>query len=64
MDRESAEVHVLGDTSGKYRLKFLVHHGDTHLHGFIRIVDGHFFPVDKDLAGIHLVNTEQALHQS
>ena len=64
MGRESAKIHILGNTSGKYRLKFLMHHGNTHLHGFIRVIDDHFFPVDKDLTGIHLVNTEKTLHQS
>ena len=60
--RESAEIHILGNTSGEYRLKFLMHHGNTHLHGLIGIVNYNLFAVYIDFSGIHLVNAEQALH--
>ena len=60
--RESAEIHILSNTSGEYGLKFLMHHGNTHLHGFIGIVDIDLLAVYIDFSGIHLVNTEQALH--
>ena len=61
--RESAQVHILSYTSGEYGLKLLMHHGNTHFHGFIRIVDGHFLAINIDFAGVHLVNAEKAFHK-
>ena len=61
--RIAARIHVLCYRSLRYRLQFLVYHGHSHLKGFIRIVNLYFLSIQKNLALVHVINTEKAFHQ-
>ena len=64
MHRKSSKIHIFRNGTCKHRLQLLVHHGYAVFHRFIRIVDFHFLPIQKNFPLIHLVNTKKALHQS
>ena len=61
--REPSEVHVLSDASGRDRLKFLMHHGNSLFHCIIRVLDFGFYAVKVNLSFIHGIDSEEAFHQ-
>ena len=62
--RETAFIKVLSHASCRNRLKLLMYHRDTIFHGLVRVIDGNLLSIEINFTGIHLVDTEEAFHQS
>ena len=60
----AAQPDVLGHGTGRDGLQLLMHHRDAAVQRFQRVRDGNFLAFVFDLALVHLVNAEHALHQS
>ena len=61
---EAAQPDVLSHGTGRDGLQLLVHHRDAAVQCFQRVGDDDFLSFVFDLAFVHLVNAEHALHQS
>ena len=59
----TAQEDVLADGSGGNGLQLLMDHGNTHFQSLQGILDGHLFALVIDLAFVHAVDAEHALHQ-
>ena len=62
--RKSSQEQVLTYASCQNRLQLLMYHGNTFVHGIIRILNFNLFTIQINLSGIHLVDTKQTFHQS
>ena len=60
---EAAQPHVVHDVALEGLVQLLMHHGHAVFQGFLGIFEVDFLAVQVDVAGILVVDTEQALHQ-